>query len=64
MPVVGVYPFFVIESKSDGPSGDCSLYVATEKYPGGSASCVSVAKCLNRQLKGGKSKKVPLIKSS
>ncbi|MCJ1344202.1 hypothetical protein MMC31_002405, partial [Peltigera leucophlebia] len=58
------YPFFVIELKADGPSGAGSLWVATNQSLGASASCVSIAERLNRQLMRCKSDKVQLIDSA
>jgi hypothetical protein len=59
-----IYPFFVIEFKADGPSGDCSLWVATNQCLGGSASCVNIAERLNRQLRQCESKEILPINSA
>ncbi|KAM3071601.1 hypothetical protein ACMFMG_009477 [Clarireedia jacksonii] len=59
-----VYPFFVIEFKGDGPSGDGSLWVATNQCLGGSASCINIAERLNRQLREYKSNKIQPIDSA
>jgi len=53
-----IYPFFVIEFKADGPGGSGSMWVATNQCLGGSASCVNIAECLNRQLRQCENKKV------
>jgi len=38
-----LFPFFLIEFKADGPSGEGSLWEATNQCLGGSASCVNIA---------------------
>ena len=58
-----IYPFFVIEFKGDGPSGDGSLWVATNQCLGGSVSCVNIAECLNRQLRQCNNKEIKPIDS-
>ena len=50
--------------KADGPSGDGSLWVATNQCLGGSTSCVNIAERLNRQLRQCKSNKVQPIDST
>ncbi|KAH8759497.1 hypothetical protein F5883DRAFT_648095 [Diaporthe sp. PMI_573] len=59
-----IYPFFVIEFKSDGPSGAGSLWVATNQCLGGSTSCVKIAERLNDQLRGCKSDNIKPIDSA
>jgi hypothetical protein len=59
-----LYPFFVIEFRGDGPSGSGSLWVATNKCVGGSASCVNIAERLGHQLRHCESDKVRLIGSA
>ena len=59
-----IYPFFAIEFKGDGPSGDGSLWVATNQCLGGSASCVNIADRLNRQLRECNNEEVKPIDSA
>ena len=59
-----LYPFFVIEFKGDGPSGAGSLWVATNKCLGGSASCVNIAERLNDRLRLCKSNEIRSISST
>jgi len=59
-----VYPFFVIEFKADGPSGNGSMWVATNQYFGGSTSCINIAERLNRQLRQCENKKIRPIDSA
>jgi hypothetical protein len=56
-----LYPFFLIEFKGDGPSGDGSLWAATNQCLGGSTSCVNITERLNRQMRECKSKKAHSI---
>lgn len=58
-----IYPFFSIEFKGDGPSGDGSLWVATNQCLGGSASCVNIADRLNHQLRECNNEEVKSIDS-
>jgi hypothetical protein len=59
-----VYPFFVIEFNADGPGWSGSMWVATNQCLGGSASCVSIAERLNRQLRECKNEEVKSIDST
>ncbi|KAK3369365.1 hypothetical protein B0T24DRAFT_651002 [Lasiosphaeria ovina] len=53
-------PSFVVEFKGDGGS----MWVATNQFLGGSASCVNVAEHLNRQLRQCKNDEVQPINSA
>ncbi|KAI1128268.1 hypothetical protein F5Y10DRAFT_292175 [Nemania abortiva] len=44
-----MYPFFVIEFESDGPSGN--MWAATNRCLGGSASCVNITERLKQRLR-------------
>lgn len=59
-----MYPFFVIEFKSDMPGKPGSLCEATNQCLGGSASCVNITERLNRQLRQCKSNEVQPINSA
>jgi hypothetical protein len=45
-----VFPFLLIEFKGDGPSGNGSLWAATNQCLGGSASCINISERLNRRV--------------
>ncbi|KAI5925494.1 hypothetical protein F4810DRAFT_658892 [Camillea tinctor] len=59
-----LYPFFVIEFKGDGPSGSGSMWVADNQCLGAAASCVNIAKRLNRQLEKCRSDRVHPVNSA
>lgn len=59
-----MYPFFVIEFKSDMPGNPGSLCEATNQCLGGSASCVNITERLNHQLRQCKSNEVQPINSA
>ncbi|KAN0076315.1 hypothetical protein V8E54_006457 [Elaphomyces granulatus] len=42
-----LFPFFLAELKSDGPCGDGSLWVATNRCLSGSATCLNILSRLN-----------------
>jgi hypothetical protein len=45
-----VFPFLLVEFKGDGPSGNGSLWAATNQCLGGSASCINISERLNRRV--------------
>lgn len=59
-----VYPFFIIEFTADGPGGSGSMWAATNRCLGGSASCINIAERLNHQLRQCKNKNVRHIDSA
>ncbi|PFH61580.1 hypothetical protein XA68_16930 [Ophiocordyceps unilateralis] len=59
-----MYPFFAVEFKGDGPTRPGSLWVAVNQCLGASASCVSIADRLNRQLRECRNRNVGQIDSA
>ncbi|KAF2971175.1 hypothetical protein GQX73_g2381 [Xylaria multiplex] len=45
-----IYPFFFIVFKADGPSGARSLWTATNECLAGSAGCINMIECLNKEV--------------
>ena len=59
-----MFPFLIIELKSDDPGRTGSLWLATNQCLGAFASCLNITERLNHPLRQCKSDKVQLINSA